>query len=54
MNWFLWLTVIWWSLNAVLYVAMIGKRIEITVGTAVFALFVYAALIYGMFAVGAK
>lgn len=53
MNWFLWLTVAWWGLNALLYVAMVGKKMEFTAGTAVGALFLYSALIAGMFLFGA-
>jgi hypothetical protein len=54
MNWFLWLTVAWWAMNALLYVVMIGKKLEFTVGTAVTAIFLYSALISGMFLFGAK
>jgi hypothetical protein len=48
MDWFLWLTVAWWALNLVLYIALIGKKLEFTVGSAVLALFIYTALIVGM------
>lgn len=48
MDWFLWLTVAWWGLNALLYVAQIGKTFEFTVRSAVFALILYTVLITGM------
>lgn len=48
MDWFLWLTVAWWGVNALLYVVLIGKKLEFTVGTAALALVLYAALITGM------
>jgi hypothetical protein len=48
MDWFLWLTIAWWGINALLYVALIGKALPFTVGGAVFALFVYTTLIVGM------
>jgi hypothetical protein len=48
MDWYLWLIVGWWALNALLYVAYIGKVIHFTKGMAVFALFLYSALIAGL------
>jgi len=48
MDWFLWLTVAWWGLNALLAVAFIGKTHEFTVSGAVLMLVIYAALITGM------
>lgn len=48
MDWYLWVVVIWWVLNGLLYVGMIGKTMEFTVGSAVAAMVLYPALIIGL------
>lgn len=47
---FLWFCVVWWALDAIIYVARVGKTIgPITPGMAVFNVLFYGGLIFWAF-----